>query len=146
MKKLFVIVLASLLLACGSDDEPKKYENIAGNWVIDHADIQADFIIEEAFNFGDNLYLVSTGDFSLQETGGPVHEFDIFGSSSDVFEVSSLSFASLTIYDTDNEDNYLILEDCVINSAFSKITAGSYSYNIDGVQFSEGLTLSVSRK
>jgi len=145
MNRVLFVLLVVGLLGC-SEDGP-KFNNIAGDsWVINTETIKADFIINDASNFGDNLYLVAAGEFSLQETGGPVHMFDIFGSSSDVFEVNGRTIASFALYDTDNENNYLLLEDCTINKDFTRITAAAYSYNIDGVQFSEGLTLSITRK
>lgn len=145
MNRLLFIVLVVGLIGC-SEDGPEFNNLVGDSWVIDTELIQADFIIEDASNFGANMYLVAAGDFSLKETGGQIHEYDIFGSSSDVFEVNGRTIASLRIEDASNSNNYLLLDGCTINKDFTKITASSYSFNISGVQFSEGLALSITRK
>jgi hypothetical protein len=145
MNRLLFIVLVVGFIGCS--DEGPEFNNLVGDsWVINTETIKADFIIEDASNFGANMYLVAAGDFSLKETGGTVHDYNIFGSSSDVFPVNGRTIAALRIEDSNNSNNYLLLEDCTINKDFTKITASSYSFNISGVQFSEGLALSITRK
>jgi hypothetical protein len=127
MRKLPVILLLLLAAAC-NDDDPEKYTSINGYWIVRTPD-EATNVAFRIAQDSDGLFTV--GGVNVRHSGNDYNTKPI---DARISVISGNEIESITIVNNSFVAPFFVIrfQEITVNDAFTEMSIGVSSYNIDG--------------